>query len=572
MSNLIPMPKETLNRCRNMALNLLLELSQKAADKFVMKLRASYSDSQVPAKISRINLYYYTYRFYHECRQDGDEWIVVMDETAKGYCFPSDYNWRFPIPNPSQYEILPVIDFTQQGDTPEVVQDCTLTVSSTAVTIVLTDPETFVEIRNLPCGVYSCNVIPTEDMAGMQYYPAYYNNYSDYVSRGMVQIDRNGALSGFSYKSLYNDVSPYQPIGYDFYCLTDKFTDGIVDVVGTRRHRIKLVFCWMEIAEVDTTAAHHFDDNYVYGYQRNPTTETTTNGYRISDVSVTGNRTFGVKIYEDNVYKGFVSTDPLRRWTHWYSMYDRTVIESGTKIVYIAAKPREVPYLQLGNYSEKVINCIMADGWILFGDCVRESAERGKGKAIIDCTGTKRIDMVPPVPTGEDGKISYRDDFAMLDIRFTNIVTPSKLDGGITYAKRIEVDFERNITSVSKSGYQVSLTYSLNTKAQTVFYNQQYNGIYQYPGNTINDTYEYTQTLTSRFSTREFYQSRNYYHDGHNLANGAPPTPETQTSDTMYTMCYYMTGMTLAEFDDYAQRLYNGSDIIEVDFENISEE
>ena len=42
MSNLIPMPKETLNRCRNMALNLLLELdetpSQKHKIKFVVTL------------------------------------------------------------------------------------------------------------------------------------------------------------------------------------------------------------------------------------------------------------------------------------------------------------------------------------------------------------------------------------------------------------------------------------------------------------------------------------------------------------------------------------------------------
>lgn len=279
MNSLIPMPKETLNRCRNMALNLLLELDETSANKFVMKIRAKYSNSFEPAHITAISLSYQSYRLYHDFYQNEQgNWIAVNDETYKGYCFTTDYNWRFPVPLPSAYEVLPLPNFT--NDPPTVQQSCTLSSSGMSVSITLTNPETLVEIGDLPCGVYQISVSTTNRMGQITYYPDYYNNYSAYVDRSKVQIDRSGNLSGFSMQSQYAQVSPYQPIGYDFYCITDKFANKIVDVVGERLADMKYVFTWIDIP--------------------NFTNVTFTNEHILPSYQRTMQKGLAVKIYEEN--------------------------------------------------------------------------------------------------------------------------------------------------------------------------------------------------------------------------------------------------------------------------------
>lgn len=293
MSNLIPMPKETLNRCRNMALNLLLELDETPTDKFTLKIQAFYNNSSETAKIVKVQLYVQTYSLYHDLYQDEHgEWHTEHDTVYKEYCFPQDFEWRFPIPDPSIYEIYPVVNFTDAGDTPIVVQNCNLDIYSTALTITLNNPENIVEIRNLPCGIYSLNVYPSEQMENLQYYPDYYNNYpsSHYIQRGNVQIDRNGNVSGFSKKDLYNTESPYQPIGYDFYCITDKFTNNIVPVVGTRRPLMKYVFCWLDVPGITNIPFSLSDSSGIYQ-------------------SVTCQKIRGIKIYADNSLVGICSLD-----------------------------------------------------------------------------------------------------------------------------------------------------------------------------------------------------------------------------------------------------------------------
>lgn len=312
MSNLIPMPKETLNRCRNMALNLLLELDDIVQQKYTMKIQVSYSNSQEFAKMTQVYISYYTYSLFHDLYQDEHgQWIQDHDTEYKGYCFSTDYNWRFPVPNPSEFEILPVPDFTQEEQMPIVVQNCTLSAGRTYFMITFTNPETVVEIRNLPCGVYNINVTPTNEMKNIQYYPSYYNDYpsTHSVSRGQVMIDRSGNLSGFSYINLYNSVSPYQPTGYDFYCISDKFANNIVEVVGERKSHLKFVFKWIDIPRLTgerfVSRTNSDVRYYLYVSNTNPnSTMIISPGYVEYQTTEIPGKMLGVEIYEDNEYKG----------------------------------------------------------------------------------------------------------------------------------------------------------------------------------------------------------------------------------------------------------------------------
>ena len=53
--------------------------------------------------ISKLVLYYQIYSFNHDINQ--------YDTYAKGYTFNADADWRYPVPDPSGYEV-PIPDFT----------------------------------------------------------------------------------------------------------------------------------------------------------------------------------------------------------------------------------------------------------------------------------------------------------------------------------------------------------------------------------------------------------------------------------------------------------------------------
>ncbi len=256
--------------------------------------------------ILQVTLSYYTQQLYHDVHKDPDtgSWVVVRDEYSKGYAFETNYDWRNPVPNPSQYEVYPVPVLSNIDITAE---DATVSKQTSYVTITPDNPTSRIHIENLPVGNYSVNVY--YDLNGyrnMQYYPTYYNNerYSVSHSSGYVQIDRNGNFSGFYYQAL-SDPNDGHPTGYDFYGITDKFAHNTMPVSFTVVHNFRVVFTWIDIPGVTDTATLLHDEAYLSHSQ--PYTGQVNEGITKLDRTSTITRYGGYKVYMDGTYLGTFS-------------------------------------------------------------------------------------------------------------------------------------------------------------------------------------------------------------------------------------------------------------------------
>ena len=223
--------------------------------------------------ISKLVLYYQIYSFNHDINQ--------YDTYAKGYTFNADADWRYPVPDPSGYEV-PIPDFTNIN---VKVKNGIAEKSGTTITVTFEIPRSLIEIENLPAGIYSARVDAPSYIKNTKYYPNYYDEYynippgvdietlprfdpnlewhtGDYIiNNGQVfvcqydyhpgdsisgdlfkrynedrrpydtdrgLIDRHGNFSGFYYQSVYENS---QQIGYNFYGITKKFDDNTMPIV-----------------------------------------------------------------------------------------------------------------------------------------------------------------------------------------------------------------------------------------------------------------------------------------------------------------------------------------------------
>ena len=156
-----------------------------------------------PVNVTGLTLSYYTYTLYHNIERDETgNYTVVVDETNKGYAFNQDTEWRYPVPLPSQWEILPLPDFRISRPHIEGAEETNIYQLRATYTF---PARNLIEITNIYQGAYSILIQQPPDVLSMSYAPDYYNNYdSDHpVDRSSYQIDRNGQFSGFSFKTLY---------------------------------------------------------------------------------------------------------------------------------------------------------------------------------------------------------------------------------------------------------------------------------------------------------------------------------------------------------------------------------
>ena len=181
--------------------------------------------------ISQMYISYNTYSFMHE---NG-----TYDQNYKGYAFETDTEWRFPVPDPSQWEIYPVPDLSSIDIS---VRNGTISSRyNTSFNVTFSEPQTLVEISGLPPGVYYISPTRPSSVSSWTYYPTYYTDYDSqhYVSHssGYGMIDRNGKFSGFSYSYIYDS----QQIGYDFYCASTKFANDTMPVIGRKQRVVRFV-------------------------------------------------------------------------------------------------------------------------------------------------------------------------------------------------------------------------------------------------------------------------------------------------------------------------------------------
>jgi len=235
--------------------------------------------------ISQFVLNYNTYALYHDRYLDeSGNWQYTQDEYQKGYTFEEDCEWRFPVPDPSQYEVYPVPDLTAFDIK---VKNGSIEKGNTTVQISFDEPQTLAEIENLPAGIYYVGVPLPSAIVYFRFYPGYYTEEyafeaddsipafdpqkewhkgdiiaangtiyvcqydykpGDPISSNLFRakkadypilsnnqygmIDRSGKFSGYYRYDVYNTVSPYGQLGYNFYGITKKFENNTMPVVG----------------------------------------------------------------------------------------------------------------------------------------------------------------------------------------------------------------------------------------------------------------------------------------------------------------------------------------------------
>lgn len=234
--------------------------------------------------VSGFTLTYNKYTFTHDSYKGESGYMqYVYDEYPKGYAFNEDCEWRFPVPDPSLYEVYPVPDLTAYDIT---AKNGTVEKGSETVYITFDVPQTLAELENLPAGAYYVNVPAPAGISYFDYYPGYYTDEyafvpddsvpgfdpgkewhkgdlmasngvlfvcqydykpGDSVNSGLFRakredypvpsrypygmIDRNGAFSGWYYKYIYDSAS-YSQLGYNFYGITKKFENNTMPVVA----------------------------------------------------------------------------------------------------------------------------------------------------------------------------------------------------------------------------------------------------------------------------------------------------------------------------------------------------
>lgn len=299
----------------------------KKASKYTIYIRIKDVNGN-PVNVNGLYLGYNTYMLYHNVIEKPDGgYDYISDETYKGYAFDKDTEWRNPVPLPSQWEILPLPNFIENH--PIIEDSEIISVGNTYVRYSFSS-RNIIEINNVPCGVFYISVDQPNSVYEMSYCPDYYNDYDNQhsVNRNTYQIDKTGKFSGFSYISLYHETK-YYPIGYDFYCTTDKLENNILDIVCKVAPKIKLVFCWVDLPNVTNRVCNsvqtepHNTCTYAYYYQH----PNDTNVYSViayyGIVYMRHNYSIGkvlaVKIYVDNQYKGMLGCRlyPLTNYNAW---------------------------------------------------------------------------------------------------------------------------------------------------------------------------------------------------------------------------------------------------------------
>lgn len=268
---------------------------------------AAFDDDGNPVNgIVSVRLSYRTWQFYHDLHKDPDtgSWVVDIDRTYKGYAFETNYDWRYVVPNPSQFEIYPLPDLTQCDISAD---DATVSVSSSSLTVTPNTTASLIHIENLPIGSYDVTVNrDTDRFRDILYYPDYYNNERYEVDHSntthTIQIDRHSKFSGFEVHSLY-DPNDGHPTGYDFYAITTKFANNTMPVVLYPKYNIRVVFGFVNIGFNAQQTYDHVTQEY-----HEHLWATSGGVTKIHSTQHTFNMPV-YKFYVDGEYRGAISAD-----------------------------------------------------------------------------------------------------------------------------------------------------------------------------------------------------------------------------------------------------------------------